>query len=257
MSDNENHTTENHTADLTMFHSFVLGSRENSTENLTENLALCTNENSPTIPSNASSTSLESKKRPRDETDSKDEHSPKEAKMAHLTNDLNESCCLSAANDSLVLELSWPLKKRLICNLIDHSELLYGKWVSAEQKKELTAQNQQLIQCLMCLPIQQKADLNAKIKISKSHENLQEAAYQRGSSSANSNRLVLEIDWELRQKVIANLINNHNFAVLFADSIGDSVKCKLIKENSKLVQCLQSLTVAVREGEDELEGRLQ
>lgn len=237
-----------------MFHSFAFSSGENSS----------TDDSIPTAPSgsDSNSSSLDSKKRPHDsEGDSKeDEHRSKEAKMA------------DNLDESLVLELSWPLKKQIFCTLIDHSELLYGKLVSVEQKKELTNQNQQLIQQLMCLPIQQKPDLIArkKIKLSKSQENLQEnlqgaAAYQtmqltvahRNSVWSYSNRLVLELDWKLREKVIASLINNHNFAVLHAGSIGDEVKRKLINENNKLIQCLMSLAVSLHDGEDEpLEGRV-
>ena len=116
---------------------------------------------------------------------------------------------------SLILNLDWALKQKLVNYLEKLNQIFLGKIVS--KKDELTDENNKLILQLINLPIRSNVE----------------------------NRFILAISWQTREKVISNLISNYNFAILNNDSIiiTNDAKKEQVIENSQWIQYLLNLQV--------------
>ena len=113
--------------------------------------------------------------------------------------------------DSVLVELDWPTKDRILANLNKHSAVLYSKKLSNKTKDAMIAENRAIVQILMDLPVKQD-----------------------GMKAVGSNQLYSELTWSFKERVISSLIKNHNFALLHRELITKEAKMQLIKENNEL-----------------------
>lgn len=106
-----------------------------------------------------------------------------------------------------------------------------------ENKKELVKMNALLIQRLSIIPFCNIKGAKLNVDFDFIQENLVK------SLKENVDDLFLELDWSKRDKIIALLIKNYNFTILYDECISNELKKDLLKENNNLVVLLLALEV--------------
>lgn len=143
----------------------------------------------------------------------------------------------------------------MINNLNAFSQLLHGKPTS--KSDALTSENHRLVIQLMSLRIRSNEErLLARINESEkptytvSGQSAKAAlanVFATNTSAGNPSaapfgtRLVSEITWGQREKIISNLVANFNLAILNKAHLTDACKMDLLRENDELVRVLSTL----------------
>ena len=167
-----------------------------------------------------------------------------------------ETATKAKSSKELILDLNCSTKNRIVASLISYSELLQGKWMSANDRNDLVKENGTLAQQLRDLPIKaalpnKDADEKLlfernlkKIKCDK-RQSLDSMEKDDQKPALIQNNLIFEITWKTRTQIIDLLICNHNFSVRYIDTISSDTKNSLIANNNKFISILLNLPVRV------------
>lgn len=124
--------------------------------------------------------------------------------------------------EDLEFELGWKTRDKIMYILSQHTTLLSGLIIQADDQEKMRKANADLIVELLNLPL--KIDDR-----SKSIESL-------GSSPDDGpNEVVVDLSSEARLRIVDTLMINHKLALLGADYASSECKSKLIDRNNKLV----------------------
>lgn len=140
--------------------------------------------------------------------------------------------------NDIEFELAWETRDKIVIFLSKHTKLLSGLVISADVREMIRKLNGDLVATLMNLP--PKADDQSRSFESPAGN----------SADFSSNEVVLDLSWNVRQKIVDTLMTNHNIALLGSDSVTNECKTKLINQNNDLVYellKLNSRTVAIHE----------
>ena len=135
----------------------------------------------------------------------------------------------------LQFELAWDTRRAIIDHLDQHTKLLSGLIIEADAGEAMRKANGDLMLVLLNLPVKVGGQW-------KRFESL-----ERGPCKGQ-NEVVLELNPDVRSKIVDTLMTNHHVALLAADSVENECKSKLIEQNNELI-CellkLKSRTVAI------------
>lgn len=136
----------------------------------------------------------------------------------------------------LEFELAWNIRDDIIFNLNQQTKVLSGLVIQIDARKKMRKANCDLMVALMSLPLKVDGVLRS---------------LESGCSSVNgTNEVVLDLNWEIRCRIVNTLLTNHSIALSEGDSLESENKSKLIEKNNELV-CellkLKSRTLPVRQ----------
>lgn len=138
----------------------------------------------------------------------------------------------------VICELGWAVRDAIILHLNRHSALLVGKSISAQAKKEMMEKNVHLLSVLINLPMKGGDQTERKALVDQSSLAVEE-------DDDGSNRVILELAWDAKTRLINGLNENHHFAILYNSSVSDEAKLNLVAQNKKLLRMLMNLPFRV------------
>ena len=142
----------------------------------------------------------------------------------------NESSEQESSSDLIVLK--WCTKNKIINVLNQNTDSLNGQTIEKENEEKMIEETKNLIEELINLPLKINYDLNEEII---------------SNNFVAKSMIVLDIDRKTRLKIIDNLINNHNFTMLYGDLIKVETKKNLIDDNNQLINLLLNWKTRYRE----------
>lgn len=122
----------------------------------------------------------------------------------------------------LEFELAWATRDEIICKLNQHTKLLSGLVIKADEREKQRKENNDLVNALMNLPVKVDGRL-------KSFESFQY------DPDGDLNEVVLDLSADVRSRILDTLTTNHSIALLGADSVSSECKSKLIDRNHDLI----------------------
>jgi hypothetical protein len=150
----------------------------------------------------------------------------------HVSNKISSSSSSSTINQSsdIVYELDWSIRDKILSYLNLNSSLLFGNSISEEVKERMMKENIELYTILINLP-------SKSTKLDKSSD-----------EDHVSNKLILNLTFDLRMSIIDSLISNYSLINLLNDSISKSFKMKIINRNKNLIFNLLNMSVKIKDG---------
>lgn len=124
--------------------------------------------------------------------------------------DLNQSSASSLKET--ILDLKWGIRNQIISNLYSHSSFLIQR-IGDKLKAERMKENFELIQTLMNLPAANYQPDEPKSKKAKLD-----------ADSAQSNEIILDLNWADRDLIVDNLMKNHHCAIMYSAVVSRAVK---------------------------------
>ena len=147
------------------------------------------------------------------------QHSRSESSASTMASSTNQVKTVQL--EDLEFELAWKTRNEIICNLNQHSELLSGLIVKADAREKMQKANGDLMTTLLNVPLKAGGRLRS----------LQSP----GPSTDGPNEVTLDLNLDVKSRIVDTLITNHHIGLLEADSVASECKAKLIDQNNDLI----------------------
>ena len=120
----------------------------------------------------------------------------------------------------LEFELEWKTRDEIMCSLNQHTKILSGLIIEADAREEIRKANVDLVATLMNLPVK----VGGRWK-----------RFESRLPASGLNEVVLELNPDVRSRIVDTLMANHHVALLAGDSVENECKSKLIEENNDMI----------------------
>ena len=128
--------------------------------------------------------------------------------------------------NEIIYELDWTTQNELISYLNYNSSLLFGKSISSDKRVTVLKKNVDFYDILTSLPL----------KSLKSNEN--RFSNDEITDDDHSNKIVLDLNYDLRSKIIEVLVANRSLVNLHGNSAINELKMQLINKNNDMINSL-------------------